>query len=59
MAPVLACTYLILEVVAGTRPLRWESGIGSDLDRFEDNGDLAMSGKWDTTNPGHAVERVT
>lgn len=27
-------------MVAGTSPLRWKSGIGSDLARLEDNGDL-------------------
>lgn len=59
MVLVLVCIYLILEVVVGIRFLRWEFGIGFDLDRFEDNGDFVMSGKWDITNLGYVVERVT
>lgn len=54
----IGLTYLILEVVAEIRPSRWESGIGSDPARFEDNSELATRGKWDTANLGHAVEKV-
>ena len=42
----ICLTYLILEVTAEMRPSRWESGIGSDLARFEDNGELATRGKY-------------